>query len=75
MQNQTSVMEATSALQCLKILQDEELFTQTDVIVMQFLCTETESLDLHANALNMQNNKKHCVILKSLQVKISVYYE
>lgn len=58
MQNRTSVMEATSALECIRILQDEELFTQTDVIVMQFLCTQTECLDLHAKCVEYAEQQK-----------------
>lgn len=58
MQNRTSVLEATSALQCIRILQDEELFTQTDVIAMQFLCTQTECLDLHAKCVEYAEQQK-----------------
>lgn len=51
-------MEATSALECIRILQDEELFTQTDVIVMQFLCTQTECLDLYDKCIEYAEQQK-----------------
>lgn len=34
-------MDANSVWACLKILQDERLFTREDVTLMQWLCTET----------------------------------
>lgn len=56
--NLTSVMKATSALECIRILQDEQLYTQTDVIFMQFLCTQTECLDLHAKCVEYAEQQK-----------------
>lgn len=56
--NRESVMKATSPLDCIKILLDEELFTQTDVIVMQFICTQTDCLDLYAKCVEYAGQQK-----------------
>lgn len=67
-------MKATSALECIRILQDEELFTQTDVIVMQFLCTETECLDLYAKCVEYAEDQKALCYFEKPLGKISVDY-
>lgn len=46
-ENETSLSAANSALECFLILQDENLFTQNDVIFMQFLCKETDCKELY----------------------------
>lgn len=51
-------MEATSVLECIRILQDEELFTQTNVIAMQFFCTQTEYLDLYTKCVKYAEQQK-----------------
>lgn len=49
--NLTSVAEAKSVLKCIEILQDEKLFTQKDVIYMQFLCQEADCFDLFSKCI------------------------
>lgn len=44
--NLISVKEAASVLECIEILLEENLFTPTDVIYMQFLCQEADCFDL-----------------------------
>lgn len=39
-------MNAQSVIECIEILQDEKLFTETDVIYMQFLCQEANCEEL-----------------------------
>lgn len=56
--NQKSVLEAKSAMDCLRILQDEHLFTQKDVIFMQFLCRETDCLKLYAKCIEYAEKQK-----------------
>lgn len=56
--NRISVLEAKSAMDCLTILQDEKLFTQTDVIFMQFLCRETDCLNLYAKCIEYAEKQK-----------------
>lgn len=51
-------MEAKSALDCLMILQTENLFTQSDVIFMQFLCKETECLDLYEKCVEYAEKQR-----------------
>lgn len=53
-----AVLEAKSALDCLRILQDESLFTQADVIFMQFLCRETDCLDLNEKCIEYAEKQK-----------------
>lgn len=38
-------------MKCFTILQDENLFTQKDVILMQFLCKETQCEDLYKKCI------------------------
>lgn len=56
--NLTSVKEAKSVLECIEILQDEKLFTQQDVIYMQFLCQEAECLDLFTKCIEYAEKQK-----------------
>lgn len=56
--NLTSVAEAKSVLECIEILQDEKLFTQKDVIYMQFLCQEADCLDLFTKCIEYAEKKK-----------------
>lgn len=51
-------MEAKTTLECLRILQDENLFTQADVIFMQFLCRETECLDLFEKCIEYAEKQR-----------------
>lgn len=50
-QHRQSLSEAKSVLDCLRILHDEGLFTNTDVVFMQFLCKETKCLDLYEKCI------------------------
>lgn len=45
-------MDAKSVWTCLKILQDELLFTQKDVTIMQWLCIETGCQVLNAKCID-----------------------
>lgn len=45
-------------MDCLTILQDEKLFTQTDVIFMQFLCRETDCLELNDICIEYAEKQK-----------------
>lgn len=56
--NLTSVKEANSVLECIEILQDEQLFTQKDVIYMQFLCQEVECFDLFTKCIEYAETQK-----------------
>lgn len=56
--NRTSVLEAETTLDCLRILQDENLFTQEDVIFMQFLCKETDCLDLNEKCIKYAEKQR-----------------
>lgn len=81
--NLTSVKEATSVLECIEILQDENLFTPTDVIYMQFLCQEADCFDLFTKCVEYAECKqralcyfkkptgKVCWIFKLIFCKIS----
>lgn len=51
-------MEAKTTLECLRILQDENLFTQADVIFMQFLCRETNCLDLFEKCIEYAEKQR-----------------
>lgn len=57
-QNRKSVLEAKTTLDCLRILQDENLFTQTDVIFMQFLCSETDCFDLYEKCIEYAEKQR-----------------
>lgn len=56
--NRTSVLEAKTTLDCLRILQDENLFTPKDVIFMQFLCRETDCLDLFEKCIEYAEKQR-----------------
>lgn len=64
-----AVLEAKSALDCLRILQDESLFTQTDVIFMQFLCRETDCLDLNEKCIEYAEKQKALCFYERTQGK------
>lgn len=59
--NLTSVKEATSVLECIEILQDENLFTPTDVIYMQFLCQEADCFDLFTKCVEYAECKQRAL--------------
>lgn len=59
--NLTSVKEATTVLECIEILQDEKLFTPTDVIYMQFLCQEADCFDLFAKCVEYAESKQRAL--------------
>lgn len=56
--NRTSVLEAKTTLDCLRILQDENLFTPKDVIFVQFLCRETDCLDLFEKCIEYAEKQR-----------------
>lgn len=56
--NRTSVLEAETTFDCLRILQDENLFTQEDVIFMQFLCRETDCFDLYEKCIEYAEKQR-----------------
>lgn len=72
--NRRSVLEATSAMDCLTILQDEQLFTQTDVIFMQFLCRETECLKLNDKCIEYAEKQKALCFFEKQSGNFSVDY-
>lgn len=74
MKNRRSVLEATSAIDCLTILQDEQLFTQTDVIFMQFLCRETECLKLNDKCIEYAEKQKALCFFEKQSGNFSVDY-
>lgn len=57
-QNRKSVLEAKRTSDCLRILQDENLFTQADVIFMQFLCGETGCFDLYEKCIEYAEKQR-----------------
>lgn len=59
--NLSSVKEATSVLECIEILQDENIFTPTDVIYMQFLCQETDCFDLFTKCVEYAECKQRAL--------------
>lgn len=70
--NQKSVCEATSTLDCLRILQDENLFTQTDVIFMQFLCRETKCFDLYKECIEYAEKQKALCYFEKMPGKVTI---
>lgn len=56
--NLTSVAEAKSVLECIEILQDENLFTKNDVIYMQFLCQQADCFDLFSKCIDYAEKQK-----------------
>lgn len=56
MKDPISIKKAESTRECIMILLDEKLFTETDVIFMQFLCKETGCLDLYAKCIDYAVN-------------------
>lgn len=64
-ENVSSIMSARSAMKCFTILQDENLFTQKDVIFMQFLCKEMECDELYSRCIEYAvTNKALCYFEK-----------
>lgn len=59
--NLTSVKKATSVLECIEIIQDENLFTPTDVIYMQFLCQEADCFDLFTKCVEYAECKQRAL--------------
>lgn len=58
-------MSASSASECFTILHEENLFTQKDVIFMQFLCKETGCEDLYSECIKYAlTNKALCYFEK-----------
>lgn len=53
-----TVLKATSAFDCIRILQEEKLFTQRDVIFMQFLCSESNCSDLYDKCVEYAEKQK-----------------
>lgn len=56
--NRTSVLEAETTLDFLRILQEENLFTQENVIFMQFLCRETGCFDLYEKCIEYAEKQR-----------------
>lgn len=52
-----SLQSARSAVECFIILQDENLFSQNDVIFMQFLCNETNCKELYTKCIEYASNE------------------
>lgn len=67
--NREAVEEAKSAMDCLMILQDEKLFTERDVIYMQFLCRETDCLELYAKCIEYADKQKALCFFEKLSGK------
>lgn len=71
--NLSSVKEANSVLQCIEILQDEQLFTQKDVIYMQFLCQEADCLDLFKICKEYAEEQKSLCYFKKTLGKVQLF--
>lgn len=63
-------MNAQSVTECIEILQDEKLFTQTDVIYMQFLCQEANCEELFEKCMEYAKNKKALCYFKIRSGKV-----
>nr|XP_034321578.1 uncharacterized protein LOC105323062 [Crassostrea gigas] len=64
-QNVSALMSASSASECFSILHEENLFTQKDVIFMQFLCKETGCEELYSQCIKYAlTNKALCFFEK-----------
>lgn len=74
MKNRRSVLDAKSAMDCLTILQDEKLFTQTNVIFMQFLCRETDCLELNDICIEYAEKQKALCFFEKQSGNFSVDY-
>lgn len=66
-------MDAKSVWTCLRILQDEQLFTQKDVTFMQWLCTETGCEDLNTKCIDYAK-KQGAIFFSEKQPGISITY-
>lgn len=68
--------EAKTAWDFLTILKDENLFTQNDVIFMQFLCKEIDCPDLYTKCLDYAANEEDpntlCYFEKPAGMKLTV---
>lgn len=56
--NVKSLEEANNARECFSILQDEKFFTRNDVMLMQFLCKETQCDDLYEKCIKYAKTYK-----------------
>lgn len=57
-ENAKCLKEANNARECFSILHDENLFTRNDVILMQFLCKETQCDDLYEKCIKYAKKYK-----------------
>lgn len=72
--NLTSLKAVKSVFECIEILQDEQLFTQKDVIFMQFLCKEAGCFDLFIKCKEYAEEQKAlCYFEKELGKAQSFY--
>lgn len=71
--NLTSLKEAKSVSECIEILQDEQLFTQKDVIYMQFLCQEADCLDLFKICKEYAEEQKSLCYFKKTLGKVQLF--
>lgn len=74
LKNLTSLEAAKSVLKCIEILQNEQLFTQKDVIYMQFLCQETGCIDLFCLCKEYAEEQKALCYFKTELGKVQVFY-
>lgn len=72
--NTTSLEAAKSVFECIEILQDEQLFTQKDVIFMQFLCQETDCLELFRICKDFAVEEKALCYFKTELGNVKSYY-
>lgn len=56
--NKSSIENADSTRKCLRVLKDENLFTPTDVIFVQFLCRESNCSAQYEKCLEYAQDKK-----------------
>lgn len=63
--NVSALMSASCASECFTILHEENLFSQKDVIFMQFLCKETGCEELYSQCIKFAlTNKALCYFEK-----------
>lgn len=72
--NRTSLNAAKSVLECIKILQDEQHFTQNDVIYMQFLCENAGCSDLFEICRDYAKDQKALCYFKTESGKAQLFY-
>lgn len=56
--NKSSIRNADSTRKCLRVLKDENLFTPTDVIFVQFLCRESNCSSQYEKCLEYAQDQK-----------------